>query len=314
MQYQNVLDAVFGTPWAIRPEMYQTICAIVRARAEGERLTDDEIQARIGAAPVRPGAARNGSVAVLPLYGVVSQRMNLVNQTSGGTSTELFGRAFQDATRDPGISAIVIDVDSPGGHVFGVEELWQTIISARGSKPIVAVANSTAASSAYWIVSAADEIVVTPSGQVGSIGVIAEHIDQSIAMEQAGLKSTLITAGKKKAQLAPSQPLSDDARADIQDQVNSYYAKFVHSVARGRGVPVATVRDGFGEGGMVLAQDAVRMGMVDRIGTLDQTIARLLGQGTGGRGMRAVSVPAQSMHDVPETWEDDMRRRRALLG
>lgn len=278
--YQGVARAVFNEPWALTADMYAIICELVRFRIDGGRLSAEEVQERIGAAPkapIRQGAAGSGSVAVLPLYGVLGQRMNMMT-SSGGTSTEQFGKAFRDAAADPAIGAIVIDVDSPGGSVFGISELWQTIMDARGSKPIVAVANSLAASAAYWVASAADEIVATPGGEVGSIGVLAAHEDLSGVEEREGRKTTLISAGKHKAAGNPYEPLTAEARELIQDKVNSYYSTFVKAVARGRGVTDREIRSGYGEGNTVLASEALRQGMVDRIATLDQTISRLLGR------------------------------------
>ena len=293
MKYPDVIKAVYGTPWAIRPEILATICEIVQFRAEGGVLTEEEIQGRIGAAPVRAGAARNGTIAVLPLYGIIAQRMNLMMATSGGTSTELFGKALQQALDDPSISAVVIDIDSPGGSVFGVPELAQTIADARGRKPIVAVANSQAASAAYWIASAVDELVITPSGEVGSIGVLAAHEDLSTMQEKLGVKTTLVSAGKFKSELSPLEPLGAEAREALQARVNDYYEMFVQGVARGRGVSVGAVRGGFGQGRMVAAQQAVQMGMADRVGTLEGTLQRLLGSGgrAGPRAEGAEGIP-----------------------
>lgn len=294
MKYPSIVQAVFGEPWAIRPETYAVICDLVRFRAEGGKLSEGEIQARIGAGPVRAGAARNGAIAVLPLYGVMAQRMNLMSAMSGGTSTEQFGRAFQAAMSDPGVSAVVMDIDSPGGSVYGVQELWQLVMDARGAKPIVAVANSRAGSAAYYVATAADEIVVTPSGEVGSIGVIGGHVDISKQEEMIGERVTLVSAGKFKAELSPFAPLSDEAREALQGSIDQYYGMFVGAVARGRGARAADVRTGFGQGRMVGAQDAVRLGMADRVATLDQTIARLVGRppaGARAEGLRVV-VPA----------------------
>ena len=282
-QYPSIVNAVFNQPWAVLPETYAIICQLVRSRTEGVRLTAEQIQERIGAGPVRPGAAKHGAIAVLPLYGVLAQRMNMMTQVSGGTSTELFGRAFKEAVREPSISAIVIDVDSPGGSVFGVEELAAEINAARGAKPVIAVANSMAASAAYWIAAQADELVVTPGGLVGSIGVMTAHQDISKAQEMAGVKITLISAGIFKMEESSFQPLSDVAKTAIQAEVDRYYGMFVQAVAKGRKTSVAAVKAGFGQGRLVGADDALAQGMVDTIGTLDQTIARLMGRGPQGQ-------------------------------
>ena len=303
--YPHVARAVFNEPWALKPEMYSTICELVRFRNQGGQFTAEEVQERVGAAPIRRGAVRSGSVAVLPLYGILGQRMNLMMNISGGTSTELFGKVFREAIADPSIGAIVIDVDSPGGSVFGIVELWQTIMDARGTKPVVAVADSLAASAAYWIISAADEIVVTPGGEVGSIGVLAAHEDLSGAREHAGVKTTLISTGKKKVLGNPFEPLSEEARASIQEKVDAYYSMFISSVARGRGVQVSEVRSGFGDGDTVMAGEAVRLKMADRIGTLENAIDRLIGRSANRTTTRA-EAPVKDIHNLN-------RRRIALL-
>ncbi len=281
MKYQHIVNAVYNQPWALLPSMYSTIMDLIAFRAAGNILTEEQIQERIGAATPR-SQTRSGAVAVLPLFGVMSQRMNMMSAMSGGTSTELFGKMFKDAVNDPGISGIVMDIDSPGGSVFGVQELAQTIMDARGTKPIIAFANSMAASAAFWVASAADEIVVTPSGQVGSIGVLTAHSDLSVALDAAGEKITLISAGKKKVDANPTEPLSAEAKADLQATVDTYYTSFVGAVAKGRGVSPADVRGGFGEGGMVGAAEAVKLNMADRVGTLETAISRAAGRGREG--------------------------------
>jgi signal peptide peptidase SppA len=171
--------------------------------------------------------------------------------------------------------------------VYGVEELAAEIYQARGQKPVVAVANSLAASASYWIAASADELVVTPSGEVGSIGVFAMHEDMSGLMEQMGVRVSLISAGKHKTETNPFEPLTDEARAALQEQVDGYYEMFVRAVARGRGVGVADVRGGFGEGRLVGAKEAVRLGMADRVETMEQTIGRLSRRHRNGRSAAA---------------------------
>ena len=159
-----LLRAIHNTPWAILPEKLEAICEVVRRHA-ASALPPTQFAA------AHPRRRASGSVAVLPLYGTISQRMGMMESMSGGTSAEAFGKYFRAAVADPDVGSIVIDIDSPGGSVYGIEELASEILDARGEKQIVAVANSLAASAAYWIGSAAHEFVVTPSGEVGSIGV-----------------------------------------------------------------------------------------------------------------------------------------------
>lgn len=272
---RRTLSAVCGESWAIVPDKLYAIVELLELRISGGRLTAEEIEARVGNRPGRPRAI-SGGVAVLPLIGVISQRMNMITESSGGTSTDLFGADFDRAMADDSIGAVVLDVDSPGGSVFGVAELSRKIFQARGTKPIVAIANSLAASGAYWIGSAADEFVVTPGGEVGSIGVVAAHTDISGAEANEGIKTTLVSAGKKKTLGNPHEPLDEDGLASVQARVDTYYGMFVADIARNRGVSVPAVRNGFAEGDVVGAVEAVELGMVDRIDTLEGVMGRLV--------------------------------------
>ena len=310
MSYDHVIRAAGRSPWAILPEKAEEMAALLTLLAAGgevpvavrEQLAAER-QARVVAAQDAADGAAGGSVAVLPLYGLISQRANLMNEMSGpgGTSVQKFTTAFRQALADPSVAAIVLDVDSPGGNVFGVAELADEIRAARARKPIVAVANSTMASAAYWVASAASEISVTPGGQVGSIGVLALHVDESARNEMEGLRPTLVTAGRYKGEASPDFPLTDEARASVQDMVDSYYASFVDAVAASRGVSAAAVRAGYGEGRMLMARPALRAGMVDRIETLDQAIARMMRpQGRGALTRRGAGATAEETADGSE--------------
>lgn len=280
-RYQHVYAEVFHKPWAILPEKLSVISELVLRRAAGQGMTEQEIRATLKAAALIAGPRNSqttyGTVAVLPIYGVITKRANLMSQFSGGCSVEKLTAQFRAALADPSVKAVVFDVDSPGGGVDGVDELAAEIFDARGKKKTVAIANSMAASAAYWLACSASEFVMTPSGYVGSIGVFTAHEDISAMLEKMGVKVTLIGAGKFKTEGNEFEPLSDEAKAHLQDQVDAFYGMFVKAVARGRKVSQAAVKSGFGQGRIVLSADAVKQGMVDRTATLDQTIARLGG-------------------------------------
>lgn len=234
------------------------------------------IEASTGNAAAGDPRTKDGStIAVLPLTGTISHRMGMLSEASGGISTERFTQWLRAAVADPSVKAIVIDSDSPGGTVDGVPELADEIAKATKTKPVVGVANSMAASAAYWLLSQCSELVCTPSGCVGSVGVFASHEDVSKMYDQIGVKVNLISAGKFKTEGNPYEPLSDDARQALQGQVNDYYDLFTKAVARGRNTDQKTVKAGFGEGRMLLAQQAVKENMADRVATLDQTLAKL---------------------------------------
>jgi ClpP class serine protease len=170
MKYHHVVGEVFRKPWAILPEKLDLIAELVALRASGGKLSEEEIRSRLDAAALTAGPRSQqsfGAVAVIPIRGVISHRANLMSQFSGGMSIEKLTSSFRAALADQSIKAIVFDVDSPGGGVEGVPELAEEIYKSRSQKKSVAVANAMAASAAYWLASAAGELVVVPSGQVG---------------------------------------------------------------------------------------------------------------------------------------------------
>lgn len=273
--YELILRAVLGSPWAIMPEKLAMIEGVLRVRASGGLVSAADIAAATNGRKSDGERVNVGDgVAVIPIYGTIHQHAGLLAESSGGVSTDGIRNALRWALADPQVGSIVLDVDSPGGNVMGVPELAAEIMRARGGKPIVALANSLAASAAYWLASAADEVWVTPSGQVGSIGVYLAHVDMSKAYEDEGIKVSMISAGKYKVEGNEYEPLGDEARTALQEMVDEYYGMFVDAVAKGRGRAVAEVRGGFGEGRPVTAKAAKAAGMVDGIGTLDEAAGR----------------------------------------
>jgi len=284
----HLLAAFHSTPWALDEAVLRSMTAVLHRWAAGVKLSAAEIRAAVGDAPEAAAQRRlaaqqssGGGVYVVPVYGVLTHRAHAAGNTSQPlTSTEALSVAVKAAAADPNVGAIVLDIDSPGGSVFGVEELGQTIAAAAKVKPVVAVANSTAASGAYWIASQASRIVVAPGGMVGSIGVVLPHDDLSAAYEQAGIKREFITYGQHKAEGNDTGPLSPETRANLQAMVDAYGAEFTSAVAKGRraagvSVSVEDVRGpAFGQGRMKLAADAIASGMADAVDTLDNVIAQ----------------------------------------
>lgn len=291
----HIVSALFTAPWAVEPRRAQALSRVVLRRASGERMSAFEIDDEIGSerdrinerliAADRVNASRAG-VAVVPILGTLIHRGSLDN-SSGMTSTELIAAKLRAAANDAGVATILLDVDSPGGEVSGTPELAAQIAAIE--KPVVAVANAWAASAAYWIATAADELVVTPSGEVGSIGVLILHQDDTKAMEAEGVTQSVISAGEFKAEMWG--PLSEDAKAELQRRATAIYGDFVASVARSRGTTPAAVRDKFGRGRMVSAKEALDAGMVDRVATFQETLDRLLAGGKPRRRARAAADP-----------------------
>jgi signal peptide peptidase SppA len=275
----RLLTAFYDTPWAIIPERLPVIRAVLHRWADGIKLSDEEIQAAVGDAPEAAAQRRAQSaprgIAVLPILGILAQR-TAGSVSDPGTAPDRVRGQFAAFMDHPDVDAIVLDIDSPGGSVFGIQELAGDIFAARGRKKVIAVANSQSASAAYWIGSAADEFVMTTGGTVGSIGVMAAHEDHSAALEAKGVKVELISAGKYKTEGHPFGPLSEEGRAAIQARIDEYYDAFVSAVARHRDVAKGDVINGFGEGRTVTAAQAVKENMVDRIETFDAVIDRLM--------------------------------------
>lgn len=294
--YAHLARWALDQPWAVTPRMLNIIQGILAERLSGNIPSPAVIAGRIAeerdlaAADTRRGGRLAGAVAVMPVYGVLMQRMDMMMEMSGGTSVELLSRQFKALLNDPAVGTIVLDVDSPGGGVYGIAEFAEEVFKARGQKRIVAQANSVAASAAYWIATAAEELIVTPTGEVGSIGVYMLHEDWSGAYEMLGVKPTVLKFGENKAEGIDVEPLSDSARAHFQTRVDQYGNMFEAAVAKHRGVSKATVHGEFGQGMVFGAWDAVRLKMADRVATLEETIVRFAGsQSTGAAAGRALA-------------------------
>ncbi len=248
--------------WAVLAETLPAIRGILTSSAAGTAglPTADEVEAHAAQLAMLRSPNLTGGVAVLPLRGVITPGASLLSMLMGGTSLQGFRASLRDALNNDEVASILIDVNSPGGSTSLVAETAAELREARGTKRIVAVTNTLCASAAYWIASQADEVIVTPSGQIGSIGVYMLHNDWSSWNEKFGIDPTYIYAG----------------------------GLFTGDVAKGRGVRQSAVKSGFGEGRCVTARRAVELGMADRVDTFEATVARMVrNPRSGGRGGRA---------------------------
>lgn len=283
MRNSLLLTQFLATPWALMPERLQAMHAIL-SRWSSDAVVSNEPMHRIQTERVLRESRRrlmntvsSDGIVVLPLYGVLTQRGNMVDDVSGSgcSSTQQFALALRNALEDESVKQILIDIDSPGGSVYGIAELAAEIIQARNQKPIVAVANSLAASAAYWIACCASEVYVTPGGEVGSIGVWQAHFDESEALAAAGIKPTLISAGKYKVEGNSYLPLDEEAHRFMQTRVDDYYADFTKAVAVGRNVSIAQVQNGMGQGRVLGAEAALAQNMVDGIASFNDVINKM---------------------------------------
>lgn len=331
--FSGILGAMRSQVWALDEGKLMGVMAFLAMKAQGRDAEADVIAQYHGAAEIQAARAKkvtqagSGSVAVLPVYGLILHRGSSAGDMCGpaATSTVKLLQQFKQAVNDPGVQAIVLDIDSPGGTVEGVDELATEIRAAKGKKQTIAVSNKQCASAAYYIASACDEIVASPSSTTGSVGVYCAHEDASKYLENLGVKVSLIKFGANKAEGNPYEPLTDSARANMQDMVDIFGNMFEKAVAKGRKVSQATVHDTFGQGLSFGAAKAVKIGMADSVGTLDDVLARF-GVSLGSSSttsmidadidVAAVDVNVRSgilsREEAFKFWEDASRRRLEL--
>jgi len=272
----RIID-VLTSPWAIVPEKLFEIQEIYSTHLRGDKTNFDFVKARINehSGPIDDTAVFTiiNDTAIIPIQGIIAKRMNLLTQISGGVSAQLVGRDIKEALANNTIKSILLDIDSPGGTIDGTQELADIIFAGRGQKPIVAYSDGMIASAAYWIGSAADRIYISgDTVTVGSIGVVASHVDYSRYEEKIGIKTTEIYAGKYKRIASQYQPLSEEGRQTIQDQVDFLYTVFVNEVAKQRSVSAGKVLENMADGKIFIGNQAISAGLVDDMATLDRLI------------------------------------------
>lgn len=276
-------EAALASVWALSPRY---MAALTRSLTDGRV---DPLLTLHTAPQHQTDGAEMGAVAVVPLHGVLLYRSGYYSELYGG-STEVFVRRMRAAAANRDVAAILMDVNSPGGVVDGVPEAWQAVMEIRKHKPVVAIANTLMASAAYWIASAATEIVASPSAEVGSIGVFALHMEVSRMLDSQGVTVNLIRQPAGKAEVNPFEPLSDEARAYLQAQIDETYVDFIKQVAQGRRVKKDVVREQYGQGRTLMTDAALEAGLIDRVARLDELVTGLLEKYGSGRGNRAVAA------------------------
>ena len=285
-RYGHILSFALSHPWAIEADMVPVIAGILARHIAGVD-SRSEIEAALVDRKNLP-QPRAGSVAIIPVYGVLAPRMNLMSDMSGGTTFEQLTAQLRAAMADKTVKTIVLDVNSPGGSVAGSPEFAAEVMKARTKKPIVAQAQYTMGSAAYQLSAAATEIVAAPSARVGSIGVFSLHNDLSAALEKLGVKRTYISAGEGKVDGNETGPPSEEYLARTTASVKAAYATFVSSVVKGRGKGMTADRVKTDWKAHVYdAPEALSIGMIDRVATLDDTIARILGDSPDAADQRA---------------------------
>lgn len=261
----SAIDLVAATPWAIEPDMLDTI----RAIALRENGDIEAVEAKLG----RPlqntrSVTLRGSVAVVPVTGPIFRYANLFTQISGATSLDQLARDFTAALEDPAVTSIVLDINSPGGQATGIADFAAMIRAA--SKPVVAFVDGMAASAAYWIAAAAEQVVMSKSAMAGNIGAVL-----TLDVRKDPNKAELVSSQSPNKR---PDVTTDAGRAQMQALLDSLAQVFIEDVAAYRGVTADTVINDWGGGAVHLGAQAVDLGLADKVSTLEEVIAGLAGR------------------------------------
>jgi protease-4 len=273
--YPRIAAALLSARWCITPAALAAIRNTFEAACAG-RLRADEHMPMPGqpddyeeAEPVM-----DKGILVVPVHGVCARYLSAMETDCGGLDLNDTEKTLREAQADPRVQGIVLHFNSPGGTVTGIPELASLIRTISETKPVIAFTDAQCCSAAYWLASACDSIVVTPTADVGSIGVYSALVDESAAWAQEGYKLELMKAGKHKAMGIPGLPLAPEDRALIQSEVNSIYAMFTADVVANRARNGATVAEDTMQGQTFMGGTAVAVGLADRVvGSLTDLLA-----------------------------------------
>ena len=217
-----------------------------------------------------------GEVGVIAIKGSLTNRDSWYNRYIGVTSYGDIRNALTYAAGQSGIKAILLDIDSGGGAVNGVADASSLIqLIDKNVKPIYAFTDGTMCSAAYWLGCSARETYSSNVSTVGSIGVIATHMEYSKAMKEAGIGVTVIRAGEFKALANSVEPLSDKAKTQLQTQLNSAYQVFLEHVADCRNTTVNLCDANMAQGREFFGKDALAAGLVDGIESFDSVMTKI---------------------------------------
>lgn len=282
----SLLKAIVAEPWAIVPASLQQVAAIAMRHGlagteAAARDGEPEFQKRDYLAMAGPGAQKlNGTnraflvdgVAVMPVTGPIFPRANMMTEMSGATSVAMLQADYRAALAHPDVGAILLQIDSPGGQVSGIHAFADQVMAGAKQKNTVSYVSGTGASAAYWIASAANEIILDPTGIVGSIGVIA-GVPVQVAPDANGdmwLEIVSTNAPKKRP-----DPMTEEGMAEMLSTLDALEKVFHAGVAKGRKTTVAKVISDFGAGGVKVGADAVTAGMADRVSSYDAALGAL---------------------------------------
>lgn len=281
----TMIEEFFRKPLAIEPAALRMLQAAILAweqapemRGAYGRYSRNVIQIR-------------SEIAVIPVLNLLTYRSEgYWSYMYGDTTYQEIRDHFRQALADQSVSAIVLDIASPGGTVEGCFDLVDEIYAARSVKPIYALINESAYSAAYAIASAASKVFIPRTGMTGSIGILMEHVDRSKMESEIGLRFTEIYAGDRKIDGSDHAPLTDKARSTYQGFADQDYALFCETIARNRGLAVADVRAQ--QAAIYKGKEAVSAGLADSVLSWDAAWKKVLGAKTNQGGAMKTRLQA----------------------
>jgi signal peptide peptidase SppA len=275
-----------------------------RTEAGGTEVHTPRLSRFRGSTPIgadgrpQPFQRTETGTAVISVVGEAINRGGWLGAQAGMVAYEAIRYQMRAAAADPLTRSIIVDISSRGGEAVGAFEAAAAVRAAAAVKPVVAVVDGVATSGAFALASGASRVVVIPSGQVGGIGVAWCHVDLSQAMAAAGIKPTIIHAGRHKVDGHPFAPLPAAVRQDVQARLDAFYRQFCECVAKGRGTRLAADAARKTEARVYTGAEAVRVGLADATGTFEDVLAELserrrpLAVGTSSTTTGAVTMNA----------------------
>lgn len=277
----RAFELAASRPWLMLPDALDNLMAIADRQGDPEAL-----EARLGKPldNTRAVTMRNG-IAVIPVTGPIMRYANLFTRISGATSTQELATDLQAALDNPQVKGIVLNIDSPGGEANGINELGDMIFAARGKKPIKAYGGGLVASAAYWLGSAAEELVVDDTALLGSIGVVVEVVMRAARDGEKRYTITSSNAPNKRPDIE-----TEEGRAEIAKSINALSEVFVAKVARNLDVDAEHVPAMGDDGGLKVGAEAVASGLAHRLGSLESLITEMANQAATPRKLSMTIV------------------------
>lgn len=265
-----LLTRLIDTPLMIQPAKLEYILSALAPRLGMEYKPELRMEFDGEDPAERPPFEIRDGVAIFNVFGSLVHRGGFMSSLSGLTSFTQLSSDFNRALKSSEVHSILMVVDSPGGEVSGAFDFADQVFQARGEKPIIALVEDLAASAGFLIASAADEVVNTQTGIVGSVGIITVHVDRTEQNAMNGLKVSHIFRGDRKTDGSPDLPLSEEARTAIQNRIDTTFRHFVNVVARNRSMSPEAVVDT--QAGLFIGEEGVEIGFADRVGSMQDVL------------------------------------------